>query len=248
MALPLVLLAVALGGIALFLRHDLAAYRRFKALTDTRARQRQFRIWIVTAFVLFAGYSVLSLALLGRLGALVAMPAEFAPVSAALGGAALSGQTGGLLAGMAIGGGVAIVAGIVVGRRKAIRQPRTLGDIEPLLPRNRAELAHAALLSINAGVTEELLFRLTLPLLFVLVIGNVWAAFALATIAFGAAHLYQGWVGVIATAAIGAVLALVYLGTGNLWIAVILHAAIDLVGMVLRPLLGGMIAHAEPQA
>ena len=248
MALPLVLLVVALCGMALFLKHDLKAYRRFKELTDTHARQRQFRVWIVTAFVLFVGYTLLSLTLLGRLGTLAGMPAEFAPASAALGGAAFSGNIGGLLTGMAIGGAIAVVAGIVIGRRKAKRPPKTLGDFEALLPRNRAELVYAALLSINAGLTEELLFRLTLPLLFVLVVGNVWVAFALATIVFGLAHLYQGAVGVIATAVIGLVLALVYLGTGNLWVAVLLHAAIDLVGLVLRPLLGGMIADTEPQA
>ena len=125
---------------------------------------------------------------------------------------------------------------------------RQLGDFSALLPRNRAELAHAAALSINAGLTEELFFRLTLPLLFVLVIGNVWVAFALAAIVFGLAHLYQGLVGVVATTAVGVLLTAFYLASGSIWIAVLVHAAIDLVGLVLRPLLDGTVNQAEAAA
>ena len=38
-------------------------------------------------------------------------------------------------------------------------------DIHALLPRNRGELRYGALLSVNAGVVEELLFRLAFPVL-----------------------------------------------------------------------------------
>jgi hypothetical protein len=64
MLLPLVLLVVALGGIALLVRRDVDSYRRFQLIDDTRARQRQFRTWIAAAFILFVGYTLLSLPLL----------------------------------------------------------------------------------------------------------------------------------------------------------------------------------------
>ncbi|MGN6376836.1 MAG: CPBP family intramembrane glutamic endopeptidase [Sphingomonas sp.] len=250
MALPLALLLVALTGMALLVRRDVDAYRRFKALTDTRARQRQFRLWIVSTFVLFVGYSLLSLALLDRISDLNELPAEFVPAWAALGGA---GDTGpgdlatGLGIGMGMAGGIAIGLAIALRRRgKRASAPRQLGDISALMPRNYAELAHCAVLSVNAGLTEELFFRLTLPLLLVLVIGNVWVAFALATIVFGLAHCYQGWLGILATTVIGSVLALIYLASANLWLVVMLHALIDVAGLVIRPWLSGALRPAQP--
>ena len=73
------------------------------------------------------------------------------------------------------------------------------------MPRNGAETVWTGLLSINAGIGEELFFRLALPLLIVLVTGNVIAAFAVAAIVFGLVHVYQGWVGVLATTFLGVV-------------------------------------------
>jgi len=54
-------------------------------------------------------------------------------------------------------------------------------------------------------------------------------------VVFGLAHLYQGWVGILATAVIGAALAALYLGSGALWLAMAVHAAFDLFGLVIRP-------------
>jgi membrane protease YdiL (CAAX protease family) len=248
--LPAILLVVALAGLALFLKHDLEAYRRFKALTDSRARQRQFRAWTAVTFILFVGYTMLTLALLGRVGNLAQMPAEFAGPAAALAIDGLpGGDAGGFVGGMAAGIVIVLVGGLVLGlRRKPRAQPKTLGDVEALLPRNPAELAHTAVLSLNAGISEELLFRLALPLLFVLVTGNAWLAFALAAVVFGLAHCYQGMTGVVATTIIGLVLTALYLASGSLWLAVLLHIVIDLVGLVVRPVLSGAVRFVEPAA
>ena len=249
-ALAAILLVVALAGLALFLKRDLEVYRRFKALTDTRARQRQFRAWIAITFVLFVGYTVLTLVLLGRFDDLARMPAEFATVAGALAiGEPTGHDVGALVGGMAIGIAAVLVGGMALGlRRKRRAPPKALGDFEALLPRNPAELVHAAVLSVNAGITEELFFRLALPLVLVLVTGNAWLAFALAAIVFGLAHLYQGIVGVLATTLVGLLLTAVYLASGSLWLAVLLHIVIDLVGLVIRPLLSGAVRFAEPTA
>ena len=251
MLLPLILLVVALIGTAVLVRRDVDSYRRFKLIDDTIARQRQFRQWIAVTFVLFAGYAVITLALLSRLDALARMPAEFTPVASVFGdGLGLSGaRLGGMAIGMAIGGGGAALFTILrKARSDAAAAPRTAGDYAALLPRNRAELLHAAALSVNAGLTEELFFRLALPLLFVVVTGNPWIAFGCAGIVFGLAHLYQGAIGVVATTALGLLLTLAYLASGSIWVAVMLHILIDLVSLVLRPMLSGVGLRADPAA
>src|SRR3546814_10584207 len=74
---------------------------------------------------------------------------------------------------------------------------------------------HAAASALAAGITEELYFRLLLPLTIALVTGNALVGFAVATLLFGLAHRYQRWRGVLATSAVGAVLAFVYLASGD---------------------------------
>jgi uncharacterized protein len=62
-----------------------------------------------------------------------------------------------------------------------------------------------------------------------------WTASVLASSAlFGAAHLYQGVSGVIATGLTGLVFALVYLASGrNLWASILAHGFLDTAGFVL---------------
>jgi membrane protease YdiL (CAAX protease family) len=111
----------------------------------------------------------------------------------------------------------------------------TLGDIEPLMPRNGAETGWAALLSINAGLSEECFFRLLLPLLLTSLLHNPLLAFGIATVLFGLVHLYQGVAGVVMTTLVGVVMAGLYLWTGDLWVAIAVHAGLDLFGLVVRP-------------
>ena len=135
----------------------------------------------------------------------------------------------------AYGGGL----GAVLATRGNWRILKTIGNVGSLFPRNRPEIVHAAAMSIAAGVSEELAFRLFLPLLVALVSGSAFVAFGVAVAAFGAMHLYQGRAGVIATTLVGALMAAVYLMTGELWLAMVLHALIDLNSLVLRPMLTG---------
>ena len=171
---------------------------------------------MLNSFALFVGGSLAILAVLGDLGCVIQQPKPFfaplrwtrriwarrasGPNSSAAWSAARRSRSSSAPC-----------------RRSVGRAPRgppkilTLGDIEPLMPRNGAETLWTGLLSINAGVGEELFFRLALPLLIVLVTGNVVAAFAVAAIMFGLVHVYQGWVGVLATTFLGFVFTGVYL-------------------------------------
>ncbi len=108
-------------------------------------------------------------------------------------------------------------------------------DILPLMPRNASERFWTAILSINAGLSEELCFRVAIPMLLLIVSGSAWIAIVVSTLLFGLAHFYQGWLGVIATTFIGAILYWVYLATGSIWITILLHALLDLNDLAIAP-------------
>jgi membrane protease YdiL (CAAX protease family) len=242
--LPAALLIVALAAVGWFAWRDVAEYAAFKQLTDTRQRQARYRRWVLNAFALFVGGSLAILAILGDLGCIIHPPKPFfGPMRWAQATLAPP-DVGPLFLGGLVGGAVTaivlatVLATFVARRRGVAVKTRTLGDIAPLMPRNGAETVWTALLSINAGIGEELFFRLTLPLLLALVTGNAALAFAVAAIAFGLVHVYQGWVGVLATTFLGVVFTGVYLTAGNLAWPMSLHAGFDLLGLVVRPTLG----------
>ncbi len=238
MILPNALLLFMIMGLVWFLKGDLLGYRRIKRLSDTASRQKTYRLWIAKAAIAFVLPAVIGLALLGRLGALVTVPPEFDALRTLL--PSFEGDSRvellGMIGGSALGG---LIIGAVLATRGNWRILKTIGNVGSLLPRNRPEIAHAAAMSIAAGVSEELAFRLFLPLLVALVSGSAFVAFGAAVAAFGAMHLYQGRAGVIATTLVGALMAAVYLMTGELWLAMVLHALIDLNSLVLRPMLTG---------
>jgi membrane protease YdiL (CAAX protease family) len=54
---------------------------------------------------------------------------------------------------------------------------------------------------------------------------------------FGGLHLYQGAWGILGSMAIGALLMVLYLATGNILAPIIAHALIDLRSLVLIPVI-----------
>jgi membrane protease YdiL (CAAX protease family) len=249
----LAILLVALAAIGWDAWRSKAEYAAFKALTDTSARQRCYRRWLATAFAIFTAGSLVALALLRRLDAVMLTPGEFASLARAARGLLPLDQEGPMVLGAAAGGftgGVAILVAVSALRRRRRSGPAgpfLVGDIAALLPRNGQETVWTGLLALNAGVGEELFFRLMLPLLLCILFGQALAAFAIAAAIFGLAHVYQGWVGVLATTVVGVVLTGVYLAAGTLLAPIVIHATIDLVGLVVRPSLARFISsRAEP--
>jgi uncharacterized protein len=233
-----VVTAVYAAMIVGFLWNDLADYRRFKTLTDSAARCHTFRKWIVKAAALFGGGAVVGLAILRRLPALAGRPVEFGALAALM--PQFSGEDAGALA---LGAGIGLVIGVaaiflVLRLRRNKPVPlKTLGDIEPLLPRNGRERIWALLISLNAGWCEELFFRLALPLVLTLAVGNAYVGFGIAIAVFGAVHFYQGFAGIVATTILGVLFAAIYLSTGNIWIAAAVHALVDINGLIVQPAL-----------
>ncbi|OJU19292.1 MULTISPECIES: CPBP family intramembrane glutamic endopeptidase [unclassified Sphingomonas] len=203
-------------------------------------RSRAYLTVAVRQVLGFALPALVMLALVGEWRALSEMPASFAALAVSFGieGWITPGDgwilSIGALAGTVIGSGLAWLRW----RRKRKRGP-IFGELGWLLPRDRADLAWGVVLSLTAGVTEELFFRLALPLLATLATGSALAGLLLAAILFAGAHWYQGWSGVVATGVMGLVFALLYLASGTLWFAIAAHIVVDLNALVIRPALTG---------
>lgn len=236
MILPAILLLVCLASYGVFLRGDVFGRAARAGLIAWDSRRARFAIWCAKALILFGVVGTGSLALLGGLGAVSAMPAAFADART-LAVRYLGDGRGfpiGLMLGAMLGGGV---VGELIGWLRRSRKPFMLGDIGVLMPRDPAELGWGVALSLIAGVVEEIFFRLTVPLLVALVTGSGILGFGAGLVLFALAHRYQGWLGVGATAFVGALMTLIYLTTGELWLAMLVHGFIDLNGLVIRPML-----------
>lgn len=229
-------------------------------VTQGQLGRRSLAAWVATRFggdrphrtigwalAIAATYAVpasMALLLLGRPDAVASLPPAFAAVARAHGmPAAIDADTaaigGSLLLGMAIGTAILLVA------RRFGRGPSQLLYRSPAAARGWAEAPAAAALALSAGISEELFFRLALPLAAALATGSTVAGLILGTAAFGLAHRYQGAIGLVLTTLAGAGLAWLYLWTGALWVAMLAHAAVDLHALILRPWIEGWPATAE---
>jgi membrane protease YdiL (CAAX protease family) len=237
-----VLLLVVLTGLVALLvyravQKDRNEFQRFKRFERTRNRQRMMRKWLLESFAMFGGAAVVILLLASQFVPLFQREVGRSPIG--VWWRSLLIDTGGLLPGFAIGVAVALVGGTIVAVALARRSESVpmIGDIGALLPRNRPELVVGALLSVNAGVVEELLFRLAVPALIFGATGSATGAVVGSVLLFAVLHFYQGWPGVIGALVIGALLMVLYLATGSILVAIVAHALIDLRSLVLIPML-----------
>jgi uncharacterized protein len=241
-ALLALFLVVAVLLVVRAANRDRRDYRRFKKLTTTRERQLVFGRWLRESFLINGGLA---------LAVLLASWSYLGPASrSALGWPPLhwlhANLSGGFGIGLAIGAAVVVAVVLVVPvfllRRRVTELP-AIGDVGALLPRTRGELKYGAGLSINAGIVEELLFRLDMPALLFGITGNGVVAFLLASVLFGLLHIYQKFWGVLGATILGLVFSLLYLLTGSIWVVIIVHALIDLRSLVLLPLLVQNVWH-----
>lgn len=236
----LALVGVALG--VLFWRAVLRErrdYAQFKRLRSTVLRQKTYRRWTIEAFASLGGLSVATI--VGgwaSIGPLLAAAQAWPPIASVQ---ATFAEPWGVA--LAIGLGLVLVAVLVLPilalRNTPIDEAPALGDIRALLPRTRGELPYGVALSLNAGVSEELLFRLGLPALLFALTGDALLAFGAAALVFGLLHLYQGPIGVLFSTVLGLVFTFLYVVTGSILVPIALHALIDLRSMVLIPIVLG---------
>ncbi|CAN5326962.1 hypothetical protein BH11ACT4_BH11ACT4_17950 [soil metagenome] len=217
------------------IRKDRREYQQFKRFTATAARQRMFRKWLLESFLQFGGLSVGALLLAGfAVAPLLSTLADWPGVRDLRRlvhdepGITLSVVGGALVA-------LVVLTIFAAGAARKEQEVMTVGDISAMLPRNRQELLLGGLLSVNAGIVEELLFRLALPALVFGASGNAIVAVVFTVLLFGALHVYQGVAGVIGTTVIGAIFMLLYAVTGTILVPIIVHALFDLRSLVLIP-------------
>jgi len=111
-----------------------------------------------------------------------------------------------------------------------MRMARTVRGAALLLPRSAAERLGFVGVAITAGSCEEILYRGFgfQYVRWLLPHSDVGTAIVVTSVAFGVAHAYQGWLGIVATGVVGAILGWCYWATGSLVVVMILHALIDL--------------------
>ena len=140
----------------------------------------------------------------------------------------------GLRAGIGLALAVAYAALAWAQRRAVLRRPdaaelvrRQLGRADALMPRTLREYRLFQLVAITAGICEEILYRGFVMWYLAVWTGAIPAAL-ISSVLFGLAHIYIGIPHVIRSMIVGGVFAVLVLGTGSLWPAVVLHAVIDL--------------------
>lgn len=216
---------------------------RFKALQSAGAIDRVafYRAGLVRSLILFFGGAVVTLILLKRTDTLVTVPEVF---GAEVVRSVLSDVRPEFIYGViALWVFVICLASLMGGwqMKRIIESGAEMpnGALGALLPRTGRERGWGFLVSLNAGLSEELFFRLALPLLLLPLVGDGGLAFWLAVLIFGVGHIYQGVSGIVMTTIVGAVLGFVYLYSGNIWLAVAIHAGIDIWSLVIMPVLIG---------
>lgn len=106
------------------------------------------------------------------------------------------------------------------------------GDYDQVMPRRRQDSWGFFLLSITAGITEEIVFRAFLISLFALIL-PVWAAALIALALFVLGHAYQGVQGLVRILPVSIVLTLCYVLSGSLWPGIFLHICVDVLSGVM---------------
>jgi membrane protease YdiL (CAAX protease family) len=134
--------------------------------------------------------------------------------------------------------GFVLSLGLLAGLRRRVDRGASVAapaEVAALLPRTPVERRWFAALALTAGCAEELLYR---GFLLAVVAAEApalgpWRLVLVSALAFAVAHTYQGVLGMLTAAVLGAGFAVLYLGSGSLLLPVLLHTLIDLRLLVL---------------
>jgi len=97
-----------------------------------------------------------------------------------------------------------------------------------IMPETKSQvLVFTILLSVTAGICEELIFRAYLFNLIDTYTGTI-GAILISSLVFGFWHIYLGWKEVLRTSIMGVIFCSIYIFTGNIIIPIILHIFIDI--------------------
>ena len=120
----------------------------------------------------------------------------------------------------------------------------TIGDLRALAPRSPEEIRAFSMVAVTAGICEEVLYRGVLMAVLVPAIG-LWPTVGLTSLIFGLGHVYQGLGGIVKSTLVGLVMALLTVFSGSLFVAIVLHAVID---MTSGRMMGAALQAENPQS
>jgi len=95
------------------------------------------------------------------------------------------------------------------------------------LPKSKREYIWFILLSASAGICEEIIFRLFM-FSYLLEMANLVTAILLTNVIFALTHIGSGKQNITNAFILGLVFTTIYYFTSNIWLAIILHIAIDI--------------------
>lgn len=139
-----------------------------------------------------------------------------------------------------------VVVGLVVMRpvwRRSIERRERKARF--FMPTNAEERKLWGVLSLAAGVSEEVTYRGVLWVLLTAVTGSIWIAAALASVAFGLSHMVQGWKAAAAVTIIALLLHGLVALDGTLYPAIIAHMLYDLVAGLEHGKLGAELGYDD---
>jgi membrane protease YdiL (CAAX protease family) len=117
-----------------------------------------------------------------------------------------------------------------------------IGSSIGFLPQTAYEYFHFIFLALTAGICEEFIFRGYFIRYFQTVFSHEYSstlAILIAAAIFGFVHFYQGWRAVVKITAMAIMFGFIFVHTESLWLLVVIHALVDLLGGAIAWLLLG---------
>lgn len=111
--------------------------------------------------------------------------------------------------------------------KRLIKAKRKLKEVLFILPKNLQEHKWSIIISITAGVCEEILFR---GLFFELLNQYMPAVYAIlvVNILFGLGHAGTKLKNMLSTSGLGILWSIIYYYTGSLWVPILMHILVDI--------------------
>jgi membrane protease YdiL (CAAX protease family) len=133
---------------------------------------------------------------------------------------------------------LAVLGNVLVKMSGSHIDPQKIGDVtQKLAPVTGLEMVLFLVLSVSAGICEELVFRGYLQQQFARMTHRVWVGVAVSALVFGGAHGYEGIAGIVLIAAYGAMFGVLTLLRRGLRTGMIAHAWHDSISGVALVLL-----------
>jgi membrane protease YdiL (CAAX protease family) len=114
------------------------------------------------------------------------------------------------------------------------------------MPRNASERAWWILVSLIAGIGEEITWRGVQTQLLVPIVGSYLVATILCAISFGLAHFIQGWRSVVVVVVFALGFQSVVWASGSLYVAMLVHVAYDITAGLSYGRLGRKLGYELP--